>query len=191
MKDGLPRYDVGQLTGFTAAVLERAGVRPEDAAISAEILVAADVYGIESHGVARLGYYAKLIAGGLIDVKATPVIERETPTTAVVDARNGFGPPAAHWAMTRCVRKAQVAGLAMLTVRNSNHFGIAGFYALMAAFENLVGMAATNAGPQVVPVHGREPMLGDDHVEEVLHSAVNVILLPNAKSLEDVRQHIV
>jgi L-2-hydroxycarboxylate dehydrogenase (NAD+) len=156
----LPRYDVERLTGFTTAVLERAGVRPADAATSAEILVTADVYGIESHGIARLGYYAGLIGKGLIDLEATPAIERETAVTAAIDARNGFGPPSARWAMTCCVGKAAESGMAIVTVRNSNHFGIAGYYAMMAASRGLVGMAATNAGPQVVPAGGLKPMLG-------------------------------
>ena len=160
MTAALPRYAVERLTGFTQALLERAGVQPDDAATSAEILVTADVYGIESHGIARLGYYMGLIGGELIDLKATPVIERQTAVTATVDARNGFGPPSAHWAMTTCLDKAEAAGLAMVTVRNSNHFGIAGYYAMMAASRGLVGMAMTNAGAQVVPAHGRQPMFG-------------------------------
>lgn len=160
MKEARPRYDIGALTAFTTAVLDRAGVRPEDATITADVLIGADVYGIESHGIARLGFYARLIAADLIDLKASPVVAGETPVTTVVDARNGLGPPAAHWAMTRCVRKARDVGLAMVTVRNSNHFGIAGYYAMMAATQGLIGLAATNAGPQLVPWRGRDPMLG-------------------------------
>ncbi len=160
MTTGLPRYGVERLTGFTQALLERAGVQPDDAVTSAEILITSDVYGIESHGVARLGYYLGLIAGDLIDLKATPVVERQTAVTAAVDARNGFGPSSARWAMSHCVDKAEASGLAMVTVRNSNHFGIAGYYAMMAASRGLVGMAMTNAGAQVVPAYGRQPMFG-------------------------------
>jgi len=150
MTEALPRYGIAALTLFTATILERAGLREADAEVSADILVTSDVYGSESHGIARLGYYVNLIAAGLIDVEASPVVERETAVTAVVDARNGFGPPAARLALAGCLEKAQRAGLAMVTVRNSNHFGIARYYAMMAAREGLVGMAATNAGPQVV-----------------------------------------
>jgi L-2-hydroxycarboxylate dehydrogenase (NAD+) len=160
MSAPLARYPVDRLMGFTTAVLERAGVRPDEAVTSAEVLVTSDVYGIESHGIARLGYYIGLISDDLIDLKAEPTIERETAVTASLDARNGFGPPAAHRAMTCCVRKAEDSGMAMVTVRNSNHFGIAGYYAMMAAARGLVGMAATNAGPQVVPTWGTQPMLG-------------------------------
>lgn len=160
MKAASPRYSIERLTGFTTALLERAGVQPDAAATSAEILVTSDVYGIESHGVARLGYYLGLIANSLIDLKATPVVERETAVTASVDARNGFGPPAARWAMSACVDKAEASGLAMVTVRHSNHFGIAGYYAMMAASRGLIGMAMTNAGAQVVPAYGRHPMFG-------------------------------
>ncbi|MCC6313115.1 MAG: Ldh family oxidoreductase [Thermomicrobiales bacterium] len=167
MHDGDPvseheaaRISASALTQFAAAVLAWAGLRPEDAAVSAEILVTSDLFAIESHGVARLGYYLSLIEAGVIDLTARPVIERETPSTATIDAGNGFGPPAAHFAMAACVAKAKENGVAFVTVRDSNHFGIAGYYAMMAVAEGLAGLAATNGGPQAVPTNGRITMLG-------------------------------
>jgi LDH2 family malate/lactate/ureidoglycolate dehydrogenase len=91
MTEALPRYDIGALTLFTATILERAGLREADAEVSADILVTSDVYGIDSHEIARVGYYVNLISTCLIDVEASPVVERGTAVTAVVDARNGFG----------------------------------------------------------------------------------------------------
>ena len=107
-------------------------------------------YGIESHGIAHLAYYVKLMAAGLIDVEASLVVERQTSVKTVMDARNVFDSPTARFAMAGSLEKAQRAGLTMVTARNSDHFGIAGYYEMMAAREELVSMAATNAGPQVV-----------------------------------------
>lgn len=149
-----PRFDAARLTRFTAAVFERAGLAAEAAAISAEVLVAADLHGIESHGLPRLPWYLEMIAAGAIDVDATPVIEQETAATMVIDARNGFGPPAAAWAMRYCLDKALETGVAFVTVRNSNHFGIAGYYAMMGLDRGLAGIAMTNASPQIVPLFG-------------------------------------
>ena len=157
---GSPRFDAARLTRFTAAVLTTTGLAPERAAIAAEILVASDLRGVDSHGVPRLSWYLARIAQGAIDMRATPTIERETPTTAAIDARNGFGPPAAHWAMARCIEKAADLGVAFVTVRNSNHFGIAAYYAMMALGRGLAGLAMTNASPLVVPTFAREALLG-------------------------------
>lgn len=155
-----PRYDAARLTRFTAAVLEAVGLPADSAALSAEILVAADLRGVDSHGVPRLRFYLDRIAAGTLDVKATPTIERETPVTATVDARNGFGPPAAHWAMSRCLDKAAESGVAFVTVRNSNHFGACAYYAMMGLERGLIGLAMTNAGPLMVPTFARRPLLG-------------------------------
>src|SRR4030088_1645129 len=118
------------LKSFVSTVLEKVGVDPEDAAIVADVLVAADMRGIESHGVARLeSYYVSRIRAG--QLAAQPVIEtvRETPTSVLVDAGNGLGHPAGKRTMERVLQKAAQTGAAFGAVRNSNHFGIAGYYA--------------------------------------------------------------
>ncbi len=159
-----PRYDAERLKWFSRAVFERLGVRPGDAAVAAEILVASDLRGIESHGMPRLRAYLDRIAAGAINLEATPTIDRETAVTAAVDGHNGIGLSVAHWAMDLCVRKAQASGLAFVTVRRSNHFGIAGYYATMALERGLIGLAATNAAPLMVPPHARRPLLGTNPV---------------------------
>ncbi len=159
-----PRYDAERLRWFTRAVFERVGVKPGDAAVAAEILVASDLRGIESHGMPRLRAYLDRIAAGAINLEATPTIDRETAVTAAVDGQNGLGLSVAHWAMDLCVRKALASGLAFVTVRGSNHFGIAGYYATMALERGLVGVAATNAAPLMVPPHARRPLLGTNPV---------------------------
>jgi L-2-hydroxycarboxylate dehydrogenase (NAD+) len=156
----LQRFDVGHLTRFVTAVFIAVGVRPADAAIAAAIVITSDLRGIDSHGLPRVRFYVDFFKAGVIDVKATPTIERETASTAAIDAHNGFGPPAAHWAMERCLEKAEATGLAFVTVRNSNHFGIAGYYATMGLPRGLAALAMTNATPLVVPTYGREAMLG-------------------------------
>ena len=158
--DRAPRFDAARLTRFAAAVLASVGLSPADAAVTAEVLVASDLRGVESHGVPRLRWYLNHIARGTIDLRATPTIEREGPVTAAVDARGGFGPPAARWAMERCLDKAEAMGVAFVTVRNANHFGIAAYYAMMALERGLAGLAMTNASPLVVPTFARRPLLG-------------------------------
>lgn len=159
------RYDATRLARFTTAAFEALGATPEDAAIVAEILVASDLRGIDSHGVARLPLlYFPMIQRGVVDLRATPTVIQETPTTIAVDANNGLGHPVSYWTMTRCIEKAKEVGVAFATVRRSNHFGIAGYYATMALDHGLAGMAMTNATPLVVPTFARAPMLGTDPI---------------------------
>ncbi|MBX6341320.1 MAG: Ldh family oxidoreductase [Thermomicrobiaceae bacterium] len=153
------RVDAEALERFTRDVLIGFGVSPEDAAIAAEVLVASDVRGIDSHGVPRLSYYANFLRKGLINLTPDFRVVAETPATIAFDADNGLGHPAAYRAMARCIEKAKETGLCMATVRHSNHFGIAGYYAMMALREGLCGVAMTNATPLVVPTYAREPYL--------------------------------
>jgi L-2-hydroxycarboxylate dehydrogenase (NAD+) len=159
-----PRFDAARLTHYTTAVFERVGVPRDQAAVAAEILVASDLRGIDSHGMPRLRGYLDRIKVGAIDVKATPTIDRETAVTAAVDAHNGLGMPSAHWAMRLCIRKALESGLAFVTVRRSNHFGIAGYYATMALEHDLIGVSMTNAAPLMVPPFAKEPLLGTNPI---------------------------
>lgn len=159
-----PRFDGPRLTAYTAAVFEAVGATAEDAAIVAEVLVTSDLRGIDSHGVPRLPMYLRMIEAGVVNLSARPEVLHETPATIAVDAHNGLGHPASHWAMTRCIEKASAVGVAFATVRHSNHFGIAGYYAAMALERDLAGMAMTNATPLVVPTFGRDPMLGTNPI---------------------------
>lgn len=153
------RVDAPVLERFTADVLEGYGLSPEEAAISAEVLLASDLRGIESHGVPRLRSYTDRLKAGLINTAPNFRAVHETPVTVVFDADNGMGHPASARAMRRCIEKAKEIGLCMATVRHSNHFGIAGYYAMMALEEGLCGMAMTNATPLLVPTFAREAYL--------------------------------
>ncbi len=159
MTEQANRVDAETLEQFTVDVLVGFGLQPEDARISAEVLVASDVRGIDSHGVPRMSYYAERLRKGLINVDAELTVVTETPATVAFDANNGMGHPASYRAMQRCIEKAKETGLCMATVRHSNHFGIAGYYAMMALNEGLCGMAMTNATPLVVPTFASEPVL--------------------------------
>ncbi len=151
----------GGLKEFVAAALTKVGVPPEDAAIVADVLVAADLRGVESHGVARLeSYYVSRIRAGQIEAKPNVQTARETPTSLLVDAGNGLGHPAAKRTMERILDKAEQSGAAFGAVRNSNHFGIAGYYAMLALDRDMIGIASTNSVRYGAPTFGKDVLLG-------------------------------
>lgn len=158
------RVREGDLTGFAAALLERLGLPRGRAARAAGVLVLADLRGVASHGVARLGMYARRVERGTIDPGAELRVVRETAATLSLDAGDGLGLALAPEAMDRTIAKAAGSGLAFCTVRNSSHFGIAGAYALQAARAGLGAIAMTNAGPNVAPTGGARPMLGTNPI---------------------------
>jgi L-2-hydroxycarboxylate dehydrogenase (NAD+) len=151
---------VDDLHAFTAQVFEKYGVPAEDAKTTADVLVAADRRGINSHGVARLGRYVKYLQDGVVHSKPDIRIVRETPVTALVDGGNGLGQPVGVWAMRLCIKKAKEAGLSFVAVRSSNHYGIAAYYSMMALDEGLIGISMTNSAPLVVPTFGKDMFYG-------------------------------
>lgn len=154
------RLPLERLEAFVAEVFGALGLARPDAVEATDGLLIADLRGVESHGLARVPYYASRIRRGLIAVGAELSVVRETAATLALDANNGFGLVQAPRAMARCIAKAEATGLCFATVRGSNHFGIAGTYALQAARSGLGGIAMTNASPLVVPTFGSRPMLG-------------------------------
>ena len=153
--------DFETLERFMVDVFRGVGVPEQDAKTCADVLVSADRMGIDSHGVNRLKptYYDRIKAGIQSPVTRLEVV-RETPTTAVIDGHHGMGHVIARRAMETGITKAREHGMAMVAVRNSTHYGIAGYYALMAAEEDMIGVTGTNARPSVAPTHGVENMLG-------------------------------
>ncbi len=155
------RFAAGDLRAFVARALEALDVSAGDAALVGEVLVTSDIRGIESHGVARLeGFYVDRIRDGFIDPRGADAVVRETPTTLAVDANNGLGHPVSVRTMRRTLDKACEVGCAVATVRHSNHYGIAGYYAMLALERDCIGIASTNAGRLAVPTGGRQLMLG-------------------------------
>lgn len=149
---------------FMKDVFTRLGVPPEDAAICADVLIAADLRGIDSHGVGRLKYYYDRIRAGAQTVKTEIEVIKETETTALVDGHHGMGHVIAYRCMQMAIEKARRYGLGAVAVRNSTHFGIAGYYSLMAAREGMMGLTVTNARPSIAPTFGSEPMLGTNPI---------------------------
>ena len=158
------RVDEDALRSHTAAVLRGAGMTADGAAIAAGVLVASDARGIESHGVARLPQYVRLIDSGALDPAAGPSIERESATTALVDGNNGMGHVAGDYAMRLAIAKARDHDIGVVTVRDSNHYGIAGYYAMLALEHDLIGISLTNSSPLVAPTGGRERMVGTNPI---------------------------
>jgi LDH2 family malate/lactate/ureidoglycolate dehydrogenase len=149
------------LKSFVSTVLTEVGVTPEDAAIVADVLVAADLRGVESHGVARLeSYYVSRIRAGQLEAKPDVQTVRETPTSLLVDAGNGLGHPTAKRTMERILKKADESGAAFGAVRNSNHYGIAGYYAMLALDRDTIGIASTNSVRYGAPTFGKDVLLG-------------------------------
>jgi L-2-hydroxycarboxylate dehydrogenase (NAD+) len=162
---GFPdRIPVDTIHEFIVDVFRALGVPPEDASISADVLITSDLRGIQSHGVARLKYYYDRIRAGVHLTRTDMEVVRDTETTALVDGHHGMGHVIAHHSMRLAMDKARRHGLGAVAVRNSTHFGIAGYYALMAAREGMVGLAFTNARPSIVPTFGSEPMLGTNPI---------------------------
>ena len=149
------------LKAFVAGALAKVGVARDDAAIVADVLVAADMRGVESHGVARLEpYYVNRIRAGHLDPAPAVTTVRETDTSILVDAGNGLGHPGGKRAMEAVLAKAEHMGAAFGAVRNSNHFGIAGYYAMLALDRDMIGIASTNSVRFAAPTYGRDVMLG-------------------------------
>lgn len=150
-----------KLKAFVAEMLARVGVGEEEARIVADVLVAADMRGIESHGVARLEtYYISRLRGGKMAAKPDVAVVRETDFSIVLDAGNGLGHPTGKRAMRAVIEKAKKSGNAFGAVMNSNHFGIAGYYAMMALEHDMIGICSTNSVRYGAPTYGRDIMLG-------------------------------
>ncbi len=146
---------------FMTAVLVKEGVPEEEARLCADVLMESDRRGIESHGCNRFKpIYIDRIRSGILNPVTKIDVLKETPTTAVLDANDGMGMVAAKRAMDMCIEKAKTYGMGMVAVRNSSHYGIAGYWAGLAAKENMIGITGTNARPSIAPTFGVENMLG-------------------------------
>jgi L-2-hydroxycarboxylate dehydrogenase (NAD+) len=157
-------FSYEHLVNFTRDVFTRMGCSEQDAITATTVLLSADLRGIDSHGVARLTGYVRLWEAGRINAKPNIRVVHETPSTAVVDGDSGLGLVVAPFAMAVAIKKAEAVGTGWVSVRNSNHFGIAGQHAMMALEKDMIGMAMTNASPLVAPTHSTERMLGTNPI---------------------------
>ena len=157
-------YSYEQLNKFCNDCFCKFGFTEDESKIITDVLLLSDLYGIESHGMQRLARYHKGIEKGLIKVDAKPEVVFETPVSAVIEGNDGMGQLISHKAMNIAIEKAKTTGMAVVTVRNSNHFGIAGYYAKMACDAGLIGLAFTNSEAIMVPTFGRLAMLGSNPI---------------------------
>jgi LDH2 family malate/lactate/ureidoglycolate dehydrogenase len=149
------------IENFIINIMIKAGIPEEDAKIIGDVLLQADKFGIDSHGINRLKtIYLDRIKDGILNPVTVFEIIRESPTTAVVDGHNGMGHVIANKSMKLAIEKAGRFGMGMVVARNSTHYGIAGYYPLMAVRENMIGITGTNARPSIAPTFGVENMLG-------------------------------
>lgn len=181
-------FECDSLKKLAKAIFEKQGLSPAKAADVAEVMLAADRMGIESHGIQRINVYMTGLKLGRIKPKAEITVLRETPLSATLDANDGMGQPAGIKAMKMAMEKARKNGMGMVVVRNSNHFGIGGYYTLMAARAGLLGISMTNSEAMVVPTFGRHPMMGTNPIAvsmpaqpNIFHFDVSTSVVPAGK----------
>ena len=157
-------YTHDYLKLFTRNVFLKFGLSSEDAGLASDVLLAADLRGIDSHGVARLKNYVRLLEIGRANPAPSMKIERETLSTATLDADNALGLVSAPKAMAIAIEKAKAAGTGWVAVNHTNHFGIAGYHSMLALKHDMIGLAMTNASPLVAPTFSKDRMLGTNPV---------------------------
>jgi LDH2 family malate/lactate/ureidoglycolate dehydrogenase len=152
-----------KLAAFVQAALEKLGVPGGDARIAADALVAADLRGVDTHGVIRFSpqaWYVKWLTEGSMTARPDIRVISESASTALIDGDRGMGMVVGHRAMELAIRKAKQSGIAVVGVRNSRHYGMSAYYAMQALAHDMIGLAMTNASRQVVPTFGREARFG-------------------------------
>jgi L-2-hydroxycarboxylate dehydrogenase (NAD+) len=155
--DDLQEYIIRYFSSFNFPV--------DDAQIIAKILLSADLRGIHTHGVMRIPtYYNDWLQDGYVSPRASLTTLRETASMLSLDGENSMGHVVAYRAMQRCIEKAGETGIGVVTVRNSNHYGIAGYYAMMALEHEMIGISLTNARPWIAPTYSRQAMLGTNPI---------------------------
>src|ERR1051326_1274318 len=157
-------FSYQHLFDFTKNILQKIGCSARDADLATRVLLSADVRGIDSHGVAILSGYVRLWEAKRINANPAIKILHETPSTAVVDGDSGLGLLVAPFAMQVAIDKANNVGTGWVSVQNSNHFGIAGYHAMMALQHDMIGIALTNASPLVSPTFSIERLLGTNPI---------------------------
>jgi len=149
---------------FCMDAFQKFGFTEKEADIIQDVLLTSDLYGIESHGMQRMVRYHKCIEKGMIKIEAKPEVVFDTPISAVIDAHDAMGQLVGYQAMELAIAKAKTSGVGIVSVRNSNHYGIAGYYAKMACKEGLMGFSCTNSEAIMVPTNGRMAMLGSNPI---------------------------
>lgn len=157
-------FQYSDLFDFTKSIFLKMGCPEKDADLASDVLLSADLRGVDSHGVARLSGYVRLWEKGRINAKPDIKVTYETPSTAVVNGDGGLGLVVAPFAMKVAIEKAKNVGTGWVSVKNSNHYGIAGYHAMMALEHDMIGISLTNASPLVSPTFSKERMLGTNPI---------------------------
>jgi L-2-hydroxycarboxylate dehydrogenase (NAD+) len=161
--EDLKRVDHQRLVEFVGRSFENLGVPKEDAEIAANVLVQADLRGVDTHGVIRFNphsWYVKWLRESSMTARANLRVVRESASTALLDGDRGIGMVIGHRAMELAISKAKQSGVGLVAVRNSRHYGMSAYYSMMALPHDMIGIAMTNASRQVVPTFGRESRFG-------------------------------
>lgn len=158
----MAKIKLEDLKAFCAAALEKEGMKPEYAKLTAEVLSETDGYGTHSHGTKNLHNYIKKARAGGLDIKAEPEVIKEGPAFAVIDAKNAMGMVPGVLGMRLACKKAKEAGIGIVTVKDSCHFGAAGYYANMAAAEGMLGLSVSNVDPNMNAPGARAKALGNN-----------------------------
>jgi LDH2 family malate/lactate/ureidoglycolate dehydrogenase len=159
----ITRINHDKLIRFVSRSFEKLGVPASDSEIAANVLVASDLRGVDTHGVIRFNphaWYVKWLRDGAMTAKPNIRVITQTPSTAMLDADNGMGFVAGHRAMELAIKKAKELGVGIVTVRNSRHYGMSAYYSMLALPHDMIGIAMTNASRQVVPTFGRDARFG-------------------------------
>ncbi len=164
MEDTGRRFSSSKLSSFCVTVLEKVGVSKENAELVAHSLLSANLRGVDTHGITRLPIYVERLQAGLTNGRAQGVVVTETPTTAIFDGQDGLGQVVGTKAMQLAIRKAESAGVGMVTVRNSTHYGTAGYYAMMALDKDMIGISLTNSPSLMAPWGGKKAFLGSNPI---------------------------
>jgi len=158
------RIKVDALQEFTINVFDKLGVPVEDARIAADILITSDQRGVGSHGLQRLKRYTDGLKTGVMKSITDTKVLKETPNTLLISGGDGLGQVVGYKAMKLVIDKALKNNIAFAAVRDSNHYGIAGYYSMMALEHDLIGLSMTNAAPLVVPTHGKNAVMGTNPI---------------------------
>jgi LDH2 family malate/lactate/ureidoglycolate dehydrogenase len=152
------------LRAFILAFLERWGAPPAVGELTADLMVQTDLRGVDSHGVGMLPTYVRWHQQGWLVPAAEPKVVRDDGPVAAIDGRQALGHHVATVAMELAIAKARTHGVGFVTCHNSNHFGAAASYSMMALPHDMIGLSLTNSGPAVVPTFGRQAMLGTNPI---------------------------
>lgn len=154
-------YDLNTLNDFCIDVLTKAGVKLEEAEIISETLLFAELRNIKSHGIVRLPTYVKRLENSAVNQNAEMrFLENKAAAVSVLDADNGMGQVAGYKAMKAAIDMARIYGIGLVAVKNSNHFGVASYFSMLASKEDMIGLVMTNASPAIAPFGTKTPLLG-------------------------------